>query len=535
MSNEDELKKEEIKKEDEKEININKITIDNTIPQTGNKSIDIYIDKINYYMKVYSSTEKLTDSMIQLFRKICQPLFSKISNSFLNEIKPLLKYFKEISSIYANLSNEMKKLNHNENEKNLENQNETLLFGDDSNNIVHKTNSMFDDNFKTISNELKKVISSNPNFSKIDTVYNKFDNNFKKMISLISELEMKRQEYENFYTKNYDKQFSLFKSQIKSPDLNTVIQDLTDYILIEHNLISSSNQMFININYFLNEMNVYIKNSKTLLNDYVELLRQLMEIYHNQITIIFNENLYKTFGNYEKFVDNSTKLIIDGKLSVSKLLENNTTENTIKEFDSTFSQLQEILLKSNFIFNHHDIIEDENNFKAEKYYSLEELFNFLLKLIPKAFEIKYDDLIQYKTKCKRSKGMFKGFKNAYIVVTIQGHVLIFDEDKENFEINFNKSPIIYNKSKVGSRKKKSKKSNFMIVIWEMGNNKKKTKSLSIDTLNNDNFNDAIKNIGGFVDNGKDDEKEDEEEDEDKEKDKEKEKEKDNNEEKKSDE
>ena len=65
----------------------------------------------------------------------------------------------------------------------------------------------------------------------------------------------------------------------------------------------------------------------------------------------------------------------------------------------------------------------------------------------------------------------------------------------------------------------------MIVIWEMGNNKKKTKSLSIDTLNNDNFNDAIKNIGGFVDNGKDDEKEDEEEDEDKEKD--------NNEEKKS--
>ena len=124
MSKEDDLKIEDIKKENEKESTINKIKIDYTIPQTGNKSIDIYIDKINYYMKVYSSTEKFTDSMIQLFRKICQPLFSKISNSFLNEIKPLLKYFKEISSIYATLSNEMKKLNHNENEKNLENQNE---------------------------------------------------------------------------------------------------------------------------------------------------------------------------------------------------------------------------------------------------------------------------------------------------------------------------------------------------------------------------------------------------------------------------
>ena len=47
MSNDEKLKIEEIKKEDEKEINTNKINIDNTIPQTGNKSIDIYIDKIN--------------------------------------------------------------------------------------------------------------------------------------------------------------------------------------------------------------------------------------------------------------------------------------------------------------------------------------------------------------------------------------------------------------------------------------------------------------------------------------------------------
>ena len=56
--------------------------------------------------------------------------------------------------------------------------------------------------------------------------------------------------------------------------------------------------------------------------------------------------------------------------------------------------------------------------------------------------------------------------------------------------------------------------------------KKKTKKLVIDTLNNDNLNEAIKNIGGLVDE-KDDDKSDEKDDEEEEE-KEKEKEKDEN-------
>ena len=111
--------------------------------------------------------------------------------------------------------------------------------------------------------------------------------------------------------------------------------------------------------------------------------------------------------------------------------------------------------------------------------------------------------------------MFKGFKNAYIVVTIQGHILIFDEDKEkNDNIISNKIFMIYNKSKVQIRKKESKKTNFLLSIWEIAHNKKKVKYLILDTLNEENLNEIIKNIGGLVE-GIETEKSEEEEQEEK--------------------
>ncbi len=351
---------------------------ENLIEKIGDKPIDIFIDKVNYYMKIYSFTYNYTNSLIYLFRMLNQPLNSKISYCYLFEIKPLLKYFKEIASVYSALTNEMKKL---KNEKEIEND-ESLLIGNDSYNIVHKTNEVFDNNFKTISSEIKTNILSNLNFSKIDTVNSKFETNNKKMEALINELDHKKQEYEKLYCKNYENQFNSFRTQIKSPDILTIIQDFDDYILIEQNLISASNQMFIDTNHFLNEYQVYYKNSKELLNEYIELLRGSMEIYHNQLSSLFNMNLYNTYGNIDTFKDGSTKLSIDEKLSVKILLEKNKAINTLQDFNLMLSQYRENFLRYPDFFNHENL-NDENNFKIEKYFSEEEFWNFLASLIKK--------------------------------------------------------------------------------------------------------------------------------------------------------
>ena len=124
IENENEKKElEELK--DKIVIKIPEMKNENFIEETGNKSIDLYVNKINHFKKVYFFTEQYTDTIIQLFNRLLLPLFTKIRYSYIIEIKPLLKYFKEISLIYSNLSNDMKKLN--ENEKSLWNQKESII------------------------------------------------------------------------------------------------------------------------------------------------------------------------------------------------------------------------------------------------------------------------------------------------------------------------------------------------------------------------------------------------------------------------
>ena len=508
IENENEKKElEELK--DKIVIKIPEMKNENFIEETGNKSIDLYVNKINHFKKVYFFTEQYTDTIIQLFNRLLLPLFTKIRYSYIIEIKPLLKYFKEISLIYSNLSNDMKKLN--ENEKSLWNQKESII-GEDAANIILKTNNSIDDNFKNISLDIKKKVLSNPLFSKIDMVHIRLDSYSKKIRNTVLDLEKKKNDYINLYTKNYEKQFDLFKTEIKSDNLNTIIQDFLDYVLIEYNLITSSNQMYTDINHFLNEMKILINNLKDILNEHIELLRQCVEIYHNQTTVVFDSDLYKTFGDVDKFMEGSTQVAINEKLSAFNLLEKNVPFNTSNEFNDLLSFFQKILIKY-FDFIDNNEINNDDSFKVEKYSSLNQLIEFLSSLIPKKININYNDLIVYSKNCKRSAGMFKGFKNSFIVVTIQGHVLIFDEEKEkNEDIIANKLFLVYNKSKVAMRQRKSKKSNFIIGIWEV-NNKKKSKNLIIDTLSEENLKETIKNIGGLVDGGKEDEKDDNEEEE----------------------
>ena len=156
IENENEKKElEELK--DKIVIKIPEMKNENFIEETGNKSIDLYVNKINHFKKVYFFTEQYTDTIIQLFNRLLLPLFTKIRYSYIIEIKPLLKYFKEISLIYSNLSNDMKKLN--ENEKSLWNQKESII-GEDAANIILKTNNSIDDNFKNISLDIKKKVLS---------------------------------------------------------------------------------------------------------------------------------------------------------------------------------------------------------------------------------------------------------------------------------------------------------------------------------------------------------------------------------------
>ena len=484
-----EIKLGEIKQE---EKNLQEIKLE----ETGNKTVDLFIQKIQYYQKIYNFTQTYVTNLVNIIKRFYESLYKKICNSYSNDFKPLIKYIGRLSYVYTALNLEMKKINFDV-EQTMGQQHDSYLLGDDSSKIAHKTNILLDENFKNISTEIKKKIVSNPNYSKMDSVPTKLDFIYRKGLAMVSELEQKKKEYEIFYIKNYEKEFNSFLKQFKAPDIINILQDFTDYSIVEFYFINASNQIFSNCNHYLNEIYVIVKNLKEILLEYIDLLKQAMEVYHNHISKIFNMNLYKTFGDYEKFVENISKKSINLKLSVKKLLESKQDQINLKEFNDLLFEYKENLLNNPNPNN--DLIKDDNNFLVEKYNSIEKFFNFLIQLIPKTIEINNNVLIQYQKNCKRSAGMFKGFKNAYIVVTIQGHILILDDEKDkNENIISNKIFMIYNKSKVQIRKKESKKTNFLLSIWEITNNKKKIKHLILDTLNEENLNETIKHIGGLI-------------------------------------
>ncbi len=502
--NPQEIKPEYVKSEEIKfeEKNIQEIKFE----ETGNKTLDFLIQKIQYYQKIYNFIKTYSNNLLNIIKKFFEPFYKKICNSYNNDIKPVIKYIGRISYLYTLFSIQMQKINYDV-EKTMGEQHIFSLLGDDPSKIAHKSIIFLDETFKNTSNEIKKKIVSNPNYSKMEGVPKNLDIFFRRGLVVISEFEQKKKEYENNYVKNYEKEFNLLLKQIKAPDINSIIQDFTDYSLIEYYFINSTNQFISNINNYINEINVNVKSIKELFLEYIDLLKQAMELYHNNITKIFNMNLYKTFGDYAKFVENTSKQSIDLKLSLSKILENKQDPNNLKEFNDLLFQCKENLLNNPNLND--DLIKEENKFLIEKYNSIEEFFIFLKQLIPKKIEININDLILYQKNCKRSAGMFKGFKNSYIVVTLQGHVLILDDEKTDNIIS-NKIVMTYNKSKVQIRKKASKKFNFLLSIWEITNNKKKTKNLILDTLNEENYNETIKHIGGLVE-GVETERDDEEE------------------------
>ena len=535
-----EIKIEIDKKKEENKININNINDDkkqepikihSSVVTTGKEKInDIYLKKVKDLSNIYSYTTNYLLFLTQLFKKTSEPFYSNLSSSYINNIKPYLKYFKDLVIILSSFSDKINNLNSSINPEIYAKDEESIMRTENNLNLsVKKINSSIGETYSQISKELKDIISK-PLFQKYETIELKYEENFHKMLVYISYLEQIRIKYNAEFSRRYVNNFNTFID--KYNEMGNYLLKMEDFFSIEYDIVSAANYVMSKANDFISTIKKLYDESINLFCDYLVILKTMIKIYYqeNKKIILLQILPEKTLKELEKLLNQNIRKTIEKKFGIKNIIEHYHDEKLRNEINHLLLQFQEILSK-------YQIVDDENindlsKFNLQYFKSTEIFFNFIKGLIPPKYQYHYEDGIQFKTGVKRFCGLFKGWKECQLVISYQGHILFFDEENNNKnekKDNKNKDEIdltqrahsvildrvktglddlnnseilnnyknkdeakygivpsnlslIYNKSNYGIRKKSQKQGKFLFEIWEKSIGNKKNKINVFDAL-----------------------------------------------------
>ncbi len=450
-----------------------KKTIVQTTQIDDNK--EIFLKKIIRLNNIYLFTKKIGNFYSQILKKYFDSYFGKLNSFLNNEIKPFIKYFKELTNVYSNFSLELSKISNL-----LPNQKDDLILGQSLIEIISTTNSTLEKVLNELSSGLKKNLLS-ISVNKYENINIQFEENHKKIYKLIWEIEHRIIKLDNLYTKNYKTDFENFKLKFNDENIENEIILMNDFIMIEHNLVSYCNKILKKIEFYSNEILKINNNSNKDFKDYVLFIKNNLDIFKTQI--FFNSEI-----NLSIELNENIDFDFEKHSSINNIIKNN------KELNFLIKKFQNNLIQNNYMNN--KLIYEDSNFNIKNYETLNDFITFMLKLTPKKFSIEYNDLIEFKAPCLRDAGVFKGWRNCFIIITIQKHVIIFDEERDikDDQIDMNKLFVIYNQNSIFVEKKTLKKSKFIISISEMNLKEKKSKYMQIDAIDEDNRNNIINAI-----------------------------------------
>ena len=408
-----------------------------------NKIMIVYIKKINELEDIYNFTYEYFSFIIKIFEKLCKPFILSLSNLFTNNIKPNLLYFQEIINVFNEFSEKMKnilnkpiddKLNNKKNEpidNNLTHSECNLI---DS---VKKLNNIYADNFNKASKNIQNHINDNKLLMKLETIEPKFVEILNKMNLFLNKLIKRRTKFNDKYQKEFLPYFTGIKQKLNDPSFLQYLTFGKDFLFIEHIILSSSNKIYSKISQFLVNMEFLFKESLNIFYDYLELLNDLIKLYYNEnknvlniASLIPNKSIIN-FNNLMK--SKNIRKSIEEKFSFNKIIENNEDEKVFNDINHLLLNYRDLLTQYSYVKN--DDIEDVIKFNLINYQSSESFTQFLMNLIPSKFPFEYKDVVELKMDIKRNSGIIKGWRNSLLIITYQGHILIFDKDGDAMSKN----------------------------------------------------------------------------------------------------
>ena len=391
-----------------------------------NKIMIIYIKKLNEIEDIFNFINEYLSFIINLFQNICQPYISSLLNLFVNSIKPNLKYFQNLFPLLKEFSTQLK-LIENKNAIDMNNNPDSNLI-----NSIKTLNIASSENYNEISNNIKNIILNNPLYIRLDTVDTEFNETFNKMKFYLNKLIKRRNKYVAKYQTSILPLFSELKKRLNNPSLfYEYITNNVDFIFIEEFIISKSNKIYTKISQFLINMDILFKSSLKTFCDYLELLNNLIKSFAKDNNNTFNlESLLpnKLIISLNSILNsNNIRKKIEKRFEFNNVIVNFIENKFINEINHSLLNYRELLLQYNYIKS--EEIDDIINFNLIKYKSSENFIQFLMRLIPEKFLMKFEELIELQMSIKRNTNIFKGQKNCLLIITYQGHIILFDQDK----------------------------------------------------------------------------------------------------------
>ena len=396
-----------------------------------NKIMIIYIKKINEIEDIYNFTNEYLSFIINLFAHLCQPYISTFNNLFVNCIKPNLKYFQKLVPIFQEFSNQLKFIE-DRNIVDANNNPESNLI-----NSVKQMNLIKSENCNKTSTNIQNIIINNKLYIQLDTIESKFIDILYKMKTYIDELINWKKAYNTKYQNEIDPIFKGIKQRLNDSSLfYDFLTQNRDFIFIEKNFIFFSNSIYNKISQFLINIELLFKFGHTTFCDYLELLHILVKSFYEDNKNIMDINTLlpkKLIINIDKICkSNNIRKQIEKRFEFSKVIENIIGHKLVNEINHSLLNYRDLLTQYNYIKS--EEIEEIINFNLIKYKSSDNFIQFLMRLIPEKFMFKFNDMIELKMDIKRNTGMFSIYKNSLLIITYQGHIFLFDKDK-NLEIN----------------------------------------------------------------------------------------------------
>lgn len=452
-------------------------------------SKEVLSKKANDCQLLFILAQSYSYDISQVIKIINESLLKKIQNTY-NQGKNFMMFFKELQATFMKFSKRLLRTN------NILANVPGQIISNEASMVIEKTQETIIGNLDKYCSALQTNMISQGTFTKLEGYTQKFNAQTKLLREMLERLEYQRDEFQKLYNTQFAKRLEYYQKGADPQAPNSVE---TELYLVEKDMLLSTNEIFRSTETLLKGYKEKLTNMQVLIFEYLNIIRETIEIYMNEnkkMFIINSIENYVIFQNYCKAIANESTEV---GFKIPNVFAGE--EKAVEDLNKIVQQFQIDLLSSN-LYEENTTLKNTDAFKIQTYNTLEEFIDMFIDLNPKPVTSN-NELIIFKADLKRDPGFMKNWKNCQLIITLQNNFLIVDdqivveifdikntkirpiEDKKNhflFEISKTKKGVIFN-STVDLLLDGMNKANYdaiLQVLYKISNSKAKfTRKLTI--------------------------------------------------------